>query len=457
MPIQQRTIVSIEPGQGGQLMTKLRRASMNYANALAPYPLPCNAATLPPLDDAAHVQTYGNTLRDSLKQHPAIQSALDNIFAMPAGQSCTLCFEILAQPGETIRWEALCDDQGQFVALSPRCRLGRIADQTASFETGIRSFRLPLRLAAFLSAVKRDARPEWEGLAKAFDNARAAGLGIEARVYIGQQDLLDAIRAEIAAGAHPGISVFAMPASDLDVEKALNDWTPQLVHFFCHGGAEYGKAFLELGTIVDHDTGASEGSVVVEVNSLVEAEGLRSAWLVVLNCCDGATASDPLGSMAFRIVANGNVPAVIGMQEPIPAADANEFCKVLYPEIFRLLGDATMGINGSISVLDVTEVLLPARRAIRNRNNGNPGAFRNWTLPVLYVQRELFQVQQLAAAQVANAGEFRARVNLIAGLLQSLPAEDTPDSYREMILALLDKPPAVPIEMRPNKFGQFSA
>ena len=452
----QRTIVSIEQDQGGDLIARLMKADLNLPNARDPFSLGYSTGAFPAMDGEENLKKYGSLLRDSLNKHPAIQSVLQSIFQLPAGQSRTLCFEIVSRLGEQIRWEALCDDHGDFLALDGRCRLGRIADEVSSQDTGVRPFKLPLKIGAFLSAAGRDATPEWTALISAYDAARNAGLPIEARVYVGQQQLLDDANAEVAAGKHPGLSMFPMPASDLEVENALNDWQPHIVHFFCHGSTGYGKAYLELATILNHDSQDAEGSVIVEVNSLVVVEGVRNAWLVVLNCCEGATADERLSSMAFRIVANGSVPAVIGMQEPIPAGDANVFCGTLYPELFKLLAGVATGAVGKLTVLDLTGALVPARRAIRNRHKQNPTSLRNWTLPVLYVQREPLQVQCRSSESDDQLTQMRDRVTLVAGLLRQLPPDADP-LLRTQILAVLDKAPPVPPEMRPDSMGQFPA
>jgi hypothetical protein len=450
----QRTIVSIEQDAGGDLIARLMKSDFSPPNARDPFSLGYNAGAFPPMDGEQNVKQYGTLLRDSLKKHPAIQSVLQNIFQLPAGQSRTLCYEIVSRLGEQIRWEAMCDDQGDFVALDGRCRLGRIADEVSSQDTGVRPFRLPLKIGAFMSAAGRDAQPEWAAFASAYDAARAAGLPMEARVYVGQQQLLDDAAAEIAAGQHPGLAIFPIPGSDLDVENALNDWQPHIVHFFCHGSAGYGKAYLELATILNHENQDAEGSVIVEVNSLVVVEGVRNAWLVVLNCCEGATANERLSSMAFRIVANGSVPAVIAMQEPIPAGDANVFCATLYPEVFKLLAGVANGALAKPMVLDLTGMLVPARRAIRNRHKEHPTDFRNWTLPVLYVQREPLQVQFRASETEDEISQMRERVALVTGLLRQLPPDADP-LLRVQLLGVLNRPPIVPPEMRPDGMGQF--
>jgi hypothetical protein len=190
----------------------------------------------------------------------------------------------------------------------------------------------------------------------------------------------------------------------------------------------------------------------------VVAEGIRNAWLVVLNCCEGATAEERLASMAFRIVANGSVPAVIGMQEPIPVGDANVFCQTLYPELFRLLAEVVKSAVAKSKpvALDLTGALVNARRAIHTRHMRSPASFRNWTLPVLYVQRETLQVQCRIAESDDQLAQIRDRVSIVAGMLRQLSPTADP-LLRQGLLALLDKPPVVPPEMRPDPMGQFPA
>jgi len=449
-----RTIVSIEQDATGGLTAKLVKAEFDIPDARRPTPLACDPAALPPLDSAANVQAYGQRLRECLVQHPAIQVALQNLAQTPAGQRRTLCFEILATPGEQIRWEALCDDKGGFVALNGRCQLGRIADEISNHDTGVRLFTPPLRVAAFLSAAGIRAEPEWAALSDAMQRARADGLQIEMRTFVGEQQLLDAAGTAVAAGTHPGVTVEPIPASAIGLGQKLDEWRPHVVHFFCHGSTAFGVPYIELSTVLDHDNDEASGSVILEIDRLVEVGGVRDAWLVVLNCCLGGQASERLSSMAHRLVAAGGVPAAIGMQEPVEVADANAFCANLYPPVFRVLRDALNAAGAKPVPVDLTGAVGLPRQALRDMHATSPAAFGRWTLPVLYVHREPLQVHRMHGAAPGDVQWMRERVDLVANMLRQLPP-DTPGELRAKLLATLDTPPAVPLAMRPNLDGRF--
>jgi hypothetical protein len=455
-----RTIVAIEQNAAGNIVARLTKAEALLAGAQKPVDLQFKPDGLPTLDAAPNLLAYGKQLRDALRVHPAVGSALTNIFQSPPGDTRTLCFDIVENAGESVRWEALCDDQDRFVALEPQWRLGRIADSVANHDTGVRPFAPPLRIAAFISAARRDATPEWEGLAEAVKEARADGLDVEARIYAGQQALLDQATAEINAGKYPKVEIFPIPTTEILIADVLHDWRPHIVHFFCHGSAEAGASSLELATVAEHDNDDEVGSIVVWVDHLVKSGALQDAWLVVLNCCEGAAVaagekSDRLNSMAFRIVAEGSVPAVIGMQEAVPVRDANVFSARLYPGLMKQLKEVFDAASGKPTPVDLTAAIGPARRAVMLENYKTPAKFRNWTLPVLYVHREPLQVHLLAAVSAADRDLFLGRAHYVGTLLKGLPPE-TPINARMELLALLDKHPPVPYPMRPDLYGQVA-
>ncbi len=453
-----RTIVAIEQNDAGNIVARLTKAESVLDGAQKPVDLLFNPDALPSLNEAPNLLAYGKKLRDALRVHPAVAKALTNIFESAPGDRRTLCFDIVENAGESVRWEALCDDNDQFVALEPQCHLGRIADSVANHDTGVRPFALPLKIAAFISAANRDATPEWEVLAKAVHDARAGGLDVEARIYAGQQVLLDQAAAAITAGTFHGVQIFPVPINEDLIQDAIEEWQPHIVHFFCHGSAEAGASSLELATVLEHSDEADAGSIVVWIDHLVKSGALHDTWLVVLNCCEGAAVpagqSERLNSMAFRIVAMGSVPAVIGMQEAVPAGDANVFSARLYPGLLKQLKEVIdSAVGGKPTPVDLTAAIGPARRAIKQANDQTPAKFRNWTFPVLYVLREPLNVLLLPGTGVADQAEFLERTRYVANLLKQLPA-DTPMGARIELLGLLDKHPPVPYAMRPDLFGQ---
>lgn len=484
----QRTIVTISD-RDGQLVAWLDKAGPQLADARLPLPLGYGADNLPAVDSAAGLNQYGDKLVQGLQQHPAISQVLKEIFAAGPAQSYTLCFGIEAPAGQQIRWESLRDQQGRFVALEGRCHIGRIAEETSSREAGVRPFDAPLRLLAFLSGAKLDATLEWAALTSAIDRATGRGLPIQARVCIGQPALLQQARDEIAGGLHTGLQVAGMPADDAELQDEIHDMQPHLLHFFCHGKAQMGAAYLELATAIEHATGAANGSVNIPVDTLVNHPDLANAWLVVLNCCEGARASEQLDSMAYRMVSQGGLAAAIGMLEPVAVGEANRFCAALYPELFRALEAALKMAPGAAPVtVDLSQVMSRPRRALRDMlaaaaaeaaaaaapadaGNGvapaEPEAdaalaeasaaatAARWTLPVLYLQEQPFQVYRPVASPDSLA-LLRQRADLIAGMLRILPP-NTPDEARDRMLAMLDEAPRVPEAMRPDRWGRVGA
>lgn len=451
----QRTIVTIGD-QDGVLTAKLMKADAALPDPRKPQPIGCSPETLPPLDSPANLKAYGVSLRHGLMNHAAIKSVLQGIFSAPPGVPNCLCFDIEAIGGEQIRWEALCDDNDNFLALDGRCHIGRIAEEVSTQDAGVRPFVPPLRIAAFMSAAGQDATPEWKALSAAIDAAASRNLPVQARVYVGQQALLDDIRASIATGAHPAISVDAIPALASGIERVINEWQPHIVHVFCHGFAPMGAAFLQFATVTEHDLGDTDGSILLAIDEMVNLIGLRAAWLIVLNCCQGAKAAAGINSMAYRMVSKGGLAAAIGMQEPVAAGDANAFAAALYPDLLRTL-ESAMKVAAGVApvVVNLSEAITGPRRALRNRHLASPADNARWTLPVLYLQDRPLEVFRPAAAlSQDDAQRLREKAEMVASFLRSLPP-DAPLEIRAKMLALLDQPPVVPAPMRPDSFGTF--
>ena len=425
-------------------------------------PFGFGAGALPLLTNAAQLEQYGSTLAQGLRQHPAIAQVLQHAFGAAAQQSHSLCFVVEADEGRQIRWEALRDDQGHFVALDGRCHIGRIA-RSVSAEDSPRLFTPPLRLLAFLSGAGLDATEEWGALATSFDNAHARGLPVSAEVRIGQAALLAQAQAECDAAAHPAITVGPMPADGMELEDQVRAARPHILHFFCHGKAEMGAAFLELANAVDHALSGRAGSIALAIDTLAQLEGLRNTWLVVLNCCEGGQAGDEMDSMAERLVSEAGLAAAIGMLEPVAVGEASRFCGVLYPEVFHLLEGVLNMLPGALPQrVDLSPAMSRPRRALRDLMPPLKAGAR-WTLPVMYQQEQPFQVfHPLPVAPVAPAAPVpavdwtvvRAKAETVAGMLAGLPP-DTPAEARDRMLALLDEAPAVPAALRPDRWGRF--
>jgi hypothetical protein len=416
------------------------------------------SAWLPPLADGAQ---YGDTLVQGLRQHPAVATVLGRAFEAVPAQPHTIALLVRADEGRQIRWEALRDAQGQFVALDGRCPIGRITRRLSGSPKAAQTFEPPLRILAYLSGVGLDMQAEWDALSTALDQAQAAGLPVKATVCIGLSALRDQARNECAAGTHPAITVDAMPGTAFELEQQIQRERPHVLHFFCHGRGGMGASFLELGTAQDHALNRP-GSVVLDTDTLAGIEALRYAWLVVLNCCEGALGDTEIESMAERLVAQTGTRA-IGMLEPVASGEASRFCAALYPEVFRLLEAVLrMPAGAPPQYVDLTPALSVPRRALSALNPPLRQGAR-WTLPVLYQDLHPLEVVRPGVAALAvpavSADDWRvlrAKAETVAGMLAALPP-DTPESARDRMLALLDEAPAVPVALRPDRWGRFGA
>ena len=75
---------------------------------------------------------------------------------------------------------------------------------------------------------------------------------------------------------------------------------------------------------------------------------------------------------------------------------------------------------------------------------------------MLYIQREPFQVQCRQSEKDDELTKMRDRVSTVALLLRQLPPETDPQ-LRNNLLSVLDAPPSVPPELRPDSMGQIPA
>jgi hypothetical protein len=465
-----RTIVSVGH-RAGQLSAWLAKSASAPANSREPQPVGFDPGSLLPPSTTSELQIYGERLRTGLTQHPAIGQVLDGLFRANGGRSEPLYFEIEAQSAEEVRWECLADPAGGFVALTGACHIGRIAEETSSRETGVRAFAPPLRIAAYLSGLGLRAVDEWNALSAAVRAEHAAGVPIAADIYVGETALLAQVQAECDQAAATGdrsVNVLPMPTDATQLEQQLALKQPHLVHFFCHGTAAMGASFLSLANLADHvrhDGGlASESSIVISVDDMIRWPGLRQTWLVALNCCEGAAPATRLHSMAYRLVSQGGVAAAIGMHEPVATNEASRFSRAMYPPLLGELRKATLAAAGNLVTIELASAMAPARRALRDLYPGTKANGR-WTLPVLYTQDRLFEVYcvpspppgaGVAAGPVTlqQMLDISDRVRTVAGWLRAMPPE-APGELRERALSLLDLPPVVPAQMRPDRMGQF--
>jgi hypothetical protein len=428
-----------------QLLASLRSPVMADGDLMCPLNL--DPMALPLLSSPKLAAQYGADLRVALSQHTAIDRALDDLFVANPADPGILHFEIRAPMAETVRWEALCHANGAFLAVDSATPLGRIAGE-ARGDGDVRLLEGPLRIAAFLSPAGISAEAELDALVDAVTVARAAGCDLQLDAYLSENDLRQKKNQAIAAGQLKGVAVYPAPASASELEAALNDRPAQVIHFFCHGVATQSLQALEFGTIVDWEIGAEAGSVQLAIWRLLKLANLRKVWMIVLNCCEGSVSNGSIGSMAYRIVKEGGVPACVGMNAPIQHEDASLVTEHLYRTFFAEL--TPLFATDVPQTINFARAVAAPRQALRDHYAAaTDDTCARWSLPALYTTGAALRAHRdinISAAQ-------QIRLDTVADFLRGLPA-DTPDVVRKEALAMLA---AIPEAMRPDKFGRFGA
>jgi hypothetical protein len=445
-----RTEIAIEAvGVPATLQLKLALAPFHVQSHKDLLPFNYDANELPPLNQPGDnaVRNYGQMMLSRLfEANPGVKEALESALKQPAGNNCSIYFR-LVNLVEMVHWETLCDTQGRFLALDRRWPVGRIAQPDTHQQTRWHTYSAPLRILALISAAGADATPEWDALYQAVSHARNQGLQVEIAVFVGQEALQDKINANIKAGKVSGTVVRPMPDRHAGIEDAIEEFKPQILHFFCHGYAGHGVAQLELATLVDEGLGKQSGSTVLHIDELRDIAALPNVdlWLVTLNCCKGAKAAAGLPSISRSLVMAG-IPAVVGMAEPVGVDDAHEFARNFYSALLAALAGKIRGAQAGVPVdLEWAELLYGARVALRDLHGGDPATHANWAIPVLYVRPEAFGIYIMDK-------EMGDRIALVAGYLRNLPA-DTPDLARNQAIAVMLHD--VPAALRPDRLGNF--
>jgi CHAT domain len=454
-----RTVVSVGVNGEEELTVELRLAPVAYPKAQVPLPLGYSSSAMPAWTTPRAVEAHGRELLKKLSNHPAIGLALADLMRAPLTQKRTLYFHIKpdTDEGELLWWEALCGAQDdQFLSLDARWPIARMAESGIDQQLCVPTFTPPLKVLVLLSALGRDAIPEWRRFYEAVESARKDGLPVSVTALIGQPDLFQALTADIAAGTVTGVTAQPIPDRLPDLAAVINSVGPHVVHFFCHGAANSGTARLELGVFADFARNDGKSQVVLAVETLMGFPGMQSTWLVTLNCCEGGKAVERLHSMAYRLVAAG-VPTAVGMLEPVDVSDAYEFCGYFYSAAFTAIREAFAAArNNGAAEVQWADALFPPRAALGQTYR--PADDRQWLRPVLYVRPEPFQIQAPSAAPATPPPSAEAlaamkqRAETVAGALRAMPP-DTPADVRQGVLGLLaDLPPT----MRPDAFGNFS-
>jgi CHAT domain len=439
MPPAARTIVEINPALGGGLSVSLQKAPIIVGNPFNPTVLNCDPDTLPKWTEQDAVAKYGEILlQQLLASHPGVSDALKSALQAQQGDERHIYFQIASEDAEALYWETLYAQHNDFLALDRRWQIARIARSLSDSPRVPQRFEPPLHVMAILSALGNPSAPEWAELYSAVLKARDAAFPIRVHVLAGEDSLIDTIIQQ--AKNDPHLTVQPIPDRNVGVENAIENFSPHILHFFCHGRVDYRNPQLELATTVDFDTEQQSSSVVLTRSRLMGVPALRRVWLLTLNCCEGSRAAEDVSSLIFSLVAGG-VPAAIGMMEAVDAGAASEFCGYLYPEIFQRIKQ-TLGsaAAGDIVEIEWASALYGARSAICGRYGGNAAKNREWALPVLYVLPERFQI--LCAPAITRTEETQNDV--IEGWLQKLPPAAS-RYMRDNLAAVLAGAPVPPM------------
>lgn len=430
-------VVRIARMSGNKRLVELQRAP-NLSHFGDVQFFECDPSTLPDLTQPDTVWEYGQVLlRKLTSSNEMVRKALDYALGLDPAANCPIYFHLRAvSDAEQFFWETLCDDSGKFLAWDKRWQVGRIADSPRSLPKDPVQLHAPVKIMGIISALGVDAIPEWDAFYTAVNDARTAGLPIRVLAAIGDENLSD----KVSAIANDNELTSVPIANQTDLLSRIDEFGPHLVHFFCHGSTAFGQSELQLATF--NDEGTNNSSVKLTIDDLLTNAGIRDAWLVTLNCCEGGAATKEVHSLTHSLVSQG-VYAAVGMMQAVDALDAHEFCKYFYPAIFTKLRATLQSVNsGKIETLDWVSALHAPRIAIRDRHKNDEKLGRQWALPVLYVQPEPLRVRAPLSAAPVSRGmtgatltsqeEDRGHEETIEGLLSMIP----PDKLQDFLQAL---------------------
>jgi hypothetical protein len=387
----------------------------------------------------------GRRVKAELDKHPGVRTVLAQLWAVPPGQLSPIFIKLSRGDAELLTWETLCNEQDKFVALDRRWPIGRISVPRSGYGRPPAAFREPIRMMVVISALGIHQQvKEWTLIHAEAENASALGLNIRLRVLCADPQTRTAVDQTIANGAN-WIEVAPIGTTPQRILQDIGKWSPNILHFFCHGVSSDDEQFIELATASDYlDNQATAGSVRIPTEQLVDLSGqLTNPWLLTLNCCSGGQAAGELQSIAHQVVAAG-FPAAIAMLEPVNASDAHEFTRAFYSSLFTKLDNVRQRLNEkAVRVsFEWAEPLFDARTAISDLHAAGPKSSPEWAVPVLYVSGiepmhferppNLGGAAALPVSEV-SAGDFKLRARLVAEWL-ALIKETMTASQREAVM-----------------------
>jgi len=268
----------------------------------------------------------------------------------------------------------------------------------------------PLRIAAILSCLGIPAGGE---LARLRESVRGAGAGqVKLLVVASEEQLIVDLRKEMSKGVAPEIeAVEVMPADLSALQTLVSDFGPHLLHFYCHGSLE-SSAHIRLALKSDWTAANPTHGLVAEARDF---HGFTRStddlpWLVVLNCCEGAgvDAKPNSQSLALSLALQGVAPAVVSMREPVVSDTANLLTKALYSKLIADIAARIDATGQAPQPLDWPNLVVAARDTLARLGgvvllSQGADSTKEWTLPVVYVRPEPFNLQVAAAPQAPAA------------------------------------------------------
>lgn len=371
----------------------------------------------------------GGLVLAALKGHADLAGVLTALVNLPLGQQVPIGLEIMAAASSALPWEALFDPGARFLALDGRWPVFRTT-QLAANHIAVPRLRLPVRVCAVLSAADRTAVPEWEALYEAVTLGRQLGLPIDLTVITGEPAVMAAVAAAVAAG-DAALRAEPLPAAADVLVVRLEAARPQLLHLFGHGDVAAGQPRIHLATAADHLAGHPLGTVTLgspQLRSLID----RGLWLATLSVCESAAPSGESHGLAYDLV-DGGLPAALGMRRPVDASVACACCAGFYTEVFRVFGEITALAPGTHAV-DWPRALRPARQRIVDLDPvPNPGGVDAWTVPVLFVRPEGFQVVTEAGAAVGATNAALGERSTAEAFLDLMVSADAPAALLDAV------------------------
>ena len=378
----------------------------------------------------------GQAMMQRLAGHPPVKAGLDLALSRPPdAEPLPLYFHMLASAADELPWEQLYAAPHGFCALDRRWPVARIARRRRRITD--RAFDGRLHLVAVLSAASRSGVPQLQSLLSAAGSEDAAAVGLKLHVISGEEAVLQ----EAANSGLPNVTSETMAGDSVGLCKQIAAARPTLVHLLCHGGAVAGVRTLAFANLADFDAGEETGSVRVKAADLVTAVTASDPWLVLLNACGTADATD--GPALAHDLAYFGVPAVIGMRRLVDLGDANKFSAALYAEVLGVVRKA-LDPDGppGVRTLDWAAALTVPRMAL---SGPDPAAIDSWSDPVLYVQEDDLRVFRASAQMSASDyTALRGQLDVWQAYQQTLdPARTPPEALAEVAAKIAELEAAI--------------